>query len=100
MGRGRQKATATCEATFEQVGKNTGTGGEKSKKRDVCVVGDGGKKTYEISKGKLLDAKTWATRGAEFWLGFGINTQFPLFPAINLTSCWTLSVVNKHRCAI
>ena len=44
MGRGRQKATATCEATFEEVEKKTGIKGEKSRKRGVCLVGDGVKK--------------------------------------------------------
>ena len=68
MGRGRQKATATCEATFEQVGKNTGTGGEKSKKRDVCVVGDGGKKPMRSQKGSCWMQKLGPPVGQSFGL--------------------------------
>ena len=41
---GPQKATATCGGTFEEVEKKTGIKGEKSRKRDVCLVGDGVKK--------------------------------------------------------
>ena len=68
MGRGRQKATATCEATFEQVGKNTGTGGEKSKKRDVCVVGDGGEKAMRSQREAVGCKKLGPPVGQSFGL--------------------------------
>ena len=68
MGRGRQKATATCEATFEEVEKKTGIKGEKSRKRGVCLVGDGGEKAMRSQKGSCWMQKLGPPVGQSFGL--------------------------------
>ena len=69
---GRQKATATCEATFEEVEKKTGTKERKrSGKGCVCVVGDGGEKAMRSQKGSCWMQKPQPPVGLSFGLDLG-----------------------------
>ena len=63
---GGQKATATCDATFEEVGKQTCTKGEKEQENGVCLVGDGCEKAMRSQKGSCWMQKLGPPVGLSF----------------------------------
>ena len=65
---GRQKATATCDATFEEVGKQTCMKGEKEQENGVCLVGDGCEKAMRSQKGSCWMQKLGPPVGQSFGL--------------------------------